>query len=266
MVKIINDPLLSYLTLDKISKVFTKNNRSVWALFELNCEIPENSITGLIGLNGAGKTTLLRILANIYKYSSGKLSLFGQKPEFFIKNHPHSIGFLSYDTQVYHKLTINEYLTFFAKINNIEKCFINDRIKSYAIRMNFEEELDTLLENVSTGTKQKVAFTSVIMHHPILILLDEPFSNIDILIVEEMLDILRELKNMGSTIILSSHNMYEIESISDNILLLNQGRLLTFESIAMLKELYETESLKFIILNLLEQSKNAESSYLASDN
>jgi ABC-2 type transport system ATP-binding protein len=127
-------------------------------------------------------------------------------------------------------------------------------IDHYAKRMNFRDELDTLLENTSSGTRKKAAFTAVILHEPLILLLDEPFSNIDILIAEEMINILKELKSRGATIVLSSHNMYEIESLADNILLIHNGNAICFQTLEYFTQ--NNASLKQTVLQLIGAESN----------
>ncbi len=213
----VSDPIEQKENIVKINhliKKFQTNETEIRALDDLSFELLKGSITALIGLNGAGKTTLLRILSGIYQASAGEVII---KPGI-------KVGYLAYDTGVYSRLTIREYLLFIGQLRGMGKKEIIEKIEYYAEEMSFTDDLDRLLSSLSTGTIQKVAFSSVILHNPDLLLLDEPFSNVDVLVINVMLNHLRGLKEKGTTILVSTHNLYEIETLCDHYLFLHKGR------------------------------------------
>ncbi|HOE91726.1 MAG TPA: ABC transporter ATP-binding protein [Candidatus Cloacimonadota bacterium] len=242
------------IKVDKVSKTFTKNNELFYALRDINFELNNGEICGLIGLNGAGKTTLLRLMVGVYSCTNGLINYDEQNIKDFNKSHPFQISFLSSDTQVYQRLTIREYLHFFAKIKQIEKHTFEKRLLEYSQKLNLESELDSILEHTSTGTKQKAAFLSAVINQPQYLILDEPFANVDILMVDEMLNIIKDLQYNGSSVIISSHNLYEIESIADSVLLIDSGLIKLRESLTLLKNENQGNTLKSIILELLKES------------
>ncbi len=239
----------------QISKTFKKNMQSFYALKEISFILERGSTCGLIGLNGAGKTTLLRLLSGIFQCTDGEISYDELSITDFKRQNPYQIAYLSNDTQVYQRLTIREYLQFFSRIRQVPKNLFEQKLLYYSQRLKIENELNTLLENTSTGTRQKAAFLSVIMNHPTYLFLDEPFANIDILIAEEMLSILKQLKAEGTAIMISSHNLYEIESISDQILLLEEGNIRLNCQMEDLQNRFPQQSLKEIILHLMNEQK-----------
>ena len=242
-----------------------KRQTLFYALKEISFTLNDQSICGLIGLNGAGKTTLLRLLTGISECTSGIIQFDDYTISEFNHHRPFKIAYLSNDTQVYHRLTTMEYLQFFAKIKKLPRHLFQSRLEEYSYKLKIENELNTVLEFTSTGTRQKVAFLSVIISHPDYLFLDEPFSNIDILVAEEMLNILRNLKELGTSMIISSHNLYEIESVADSILLLNEGNLLINSGLNDLYQQYPEMDLKEIIINFMTQHNMIRSNDVSCD-
>ncbi len=238
---------------EHLSKVFMKNDLPFHALSDVSFSLNAQTITGLIGLNGAGKTTLLRLLCSVFQASSGMITINSCSQADFHQKFPQQMTLLSSDTQVYQRLSIREFLKFYAKILQINKADFQTILDKYIDLFALSGDYDQLLENCSTGTKQKTAFLSVIMKKPLFLFLDEPFSNVDLLVVEQMIQELRLLKEEGSTIIISGHNLYEIESLCDHILMLMRGSLIINDSYANLKSANPDLLLKDILIQAVNQ-------------
>lgn len=242
------------LRAENISKSFVKNNKEFLALNNISFQLDNAEIYGLIGLNGAGKTTLLRLLSGIYNCTSGFISYEDIDIRAFNMANPYQISYLSSDTQVYQRLTIREYLGFFAKIKELPKMVFEERLKEYSSKLKLTQELNTLLEHTSTGTRQKAAFISAIINHPKYLFLDEPFANIDILMVDEMINTINALRDHGTSVIISSHNLYEIETIADKVIYLENGQIKLNSSIQELHKESEGQRLRNIILCKMKEA------------
>lgn len=202
------------LNVSRVSKHFYKNSQKTLALDDISFSLTAGSITALIGLNGAGKTTLLRIIAGILEQNSGLVEISSGKVT----------GFLSYDTGLYERLTIREFLKFSGELRSVPFRVIHSKIEKFAEEMMFSLDLDSRIADLSAGTKQKVAFCSVMLNNPDILLLDEPFSNVDIQVVTLMLKYLEEMRGKGCCIILSTHNLYEVQKTADYYLILHKGK------------------------------------------
>lgn len=236
------------IKVEGLSKIFYRDKQAFYALSDVSFTLNSETITGLIGLNGAGKTTLLRLLCNVFQLSSGSIEIQSLPQSEFQKKFPQQMTFLSSDTQVYQRLSIREFLQFYANILRISKSEFQQIIDKYIDLFGLSDDYDQLLENCSTGTKQKAAFLSVIMKKPMFLFLDEPFSNVDLLVVDQMIQELKQLRENGSTIIISGHNLYEIESICDHILMLMRGSLIVNDAYTSLKSAHPDLLLKDILI------------------
>lgn len=218
-------------------------NRS--ALDNLSLEIKEGSIFGLLGVNGAGKTTLLSILNGLFEHDSGEIEVFGLD----IKQHKKEVKRLSsiipQYLAFYDHLSVKENLDFFAKVQNATP-------KDYekAIEIN---SLNTLLEHrastLSGGQKRRLNIAIGLLNNPKVIYFDEPTVGIDPKSRNEILDSIKAYKQLGITVVYTSHYMNEIEKICDEVAIINQGQLI------------EQNSLENMITNRVSDSVSIEVVY-----
>jgi ABC-2 type transport system ATP-binding protein len=186
-------------------------------------EIPEGSIFGLIGRNGAGKTTTIRMLMNIYMPTSGEI-LFRGKPvdhEFRAK-----VGYLPEERGLYKKMKVLETILFFAELKGLKGKDATKKAKEYLERFELTGRMNSKLETLSKGNQQKVQFISTIIHDPDFIVLDEPFSGLDPINTNLLKDIILEKKREGKVIIFSTHLMDFAEKLSDNIAMIDKGKVI----------------------------------------
>lgn len=192
------------------------------ALDGVSLDVPENTIYGLLGPNGAGKTTLIRIINCITAPDSGEVFLNGKKLSMDDVRH---IGYLPEERGLYKKMKVGEQALYLAQLKDMTK---NDALK--ALKFWFEKfEIqgwwNKKVEELSKGMAQKVQFITTILHQPKLLIFDEPFSGFDPVNADLMKKEILNLKEKGSTIIFSTHNMSSVEELCDNISLINQSKI-----------------------------------------
>ncbi|MEX2596484.1 MAG: ATP-binding cassette domain-containing protein [Salibacteraceae bacterium] len=199
-----------------ISKTFG----SFEALKNVSISIPEGKIFGLLGPNGAGKTTLIRILTQITGPDQGAVLFKGKS---LPSNYSQQFGYLPEERGLYRKMKVWEQALYLTQIKGLSKAQATAALGEWFKRLNMTTWLDKNVESLSKGMQQKLQFVITVAPNPSILILDEPFSGFDPVNSEELKKHILELRDQGSTIIFSTHNMASVEELCENIALINQG-------------------------------------------
>ncbi len=213
----------------------TKSYDSFKAVNNISFSIQEGRLFGLLGPNGAGKTTTMRMIMNIIIPDSGKIFMF---EETFTEKHKNIIGYLPEERGLYPKMTLIDHLQFLGELKGMSSADARRTSLQWLERFNLREWEKKRIQELSKGMQQKVQFIGTIMHSPKLLILDEPFSGLDPVNTKFIKDILIELKNKGTTIILSTHLMDQAEKLCEDICLINKGRIVMQGNLQERKEEY----------------------------
>jgi ABC-2 type transport system ATP-binding protein len=201
------------------------------ALKGLNLEIEEGTIYGFIGPNGAGKTTTLKILASLIAPSKGEARICGVG----VKDNPVEvrslIGYMPDFFGVYDDMKVWEYMDFFGAAFKMDKLKRTSKINDLLELVDLTHKKDAYVESLSRGMKQRLCLARALIHDPKLLILDEPASGLDPRARVEMRELLKELKNMGKTIIVSSHILPELSELCTHIGIMEKGELLVSGSV-----------------------------------
>lgn len=192
------------------------------ALENVSLEIPEGKIFGLLGPNGAGKTTLIRIINRITIPISGQV-LFQGKP--ITQSDVERIGYMPEERGLYRKMKVGEQAMYFAQLKGMSKADAQASLKEWFERFGIQKWWNKKVEELSKGMAQKVQFITTVVHNPKLLILDEPFSGFDPVNAEIVRREILRLKEEGSTIILSTHDMSSVEELCDNLALINNSHV-----------------------------------------
>lgn len=208
-------------------KNLTKRFGGVLAVDNCSFTIPAGVIAGFVGPNGSGKTTTMRILTTLLQQDGGSARVFGH--ETCLSNSAasvrHSLGFMPDYFGLYTEMTASEYLDFFGAAYRIP---VNTRVKlidDILALVNLTEKRDALIAGLSRGMQQKLSLGRCLIHSPKLLLLDEPASGLDPRARIELMELLREMKNMGKTVFISSHILSELHSLCDMVVIIEKGRM-----------------------------------------
>lgn len=196
------------------------------ALEDLSLRIPEGVLFGLLGPNGAGKTTTLRILATLLDPSSGQARVCGSDTVEDAYEARRSVGYMPDFFGVYRLMEVREYLEFFAAAYALPRDVRRRTVEEVLALLDLEGKADALVGTLSRGMQQRLGLGRVLIHDPKVLLLDEPASGLDPRARIEIREILKELRRLGKTIVLSSHILSDIEEVCDAIGVLERGRLL----------------------------------------
>ncbi|MBU2572497.1 MAG: ABC transporter ATP-binding protein [Elusimicrobia bacterium] len=199
---------------------------SFTALDGVSFTVPAASITGLVGPNGAGKTTLLRVLATLLPPSSGSASIGGLDVAGRAEEIRKTIGYLPDFAGIYQDMRVVEYLEFFAATYSLGRTETQKYIASALEISGLAGRAQSFIEELSRGMRAKLSFVRTLAGNPKLLLLDEPLSNLDPLARSELLAVIAGMRAGGKSVLISSHQLGEIEKLCDRVLFLDKGRLL----------------------------------------
>jgi len=193
------------------------------AVDHVSFSIPKGTIFGLLGPNGAGKTSLIRIITTITKADEGQVLLNGEPLN---QNHPAQIGYMPEERGLYKKMKVGEQLMYLAQLKGLSKKKAKAEIDGWLRKFEIEDWWNKKVEELSKGMQQKVQFITTVMHQPDLIILDEPFSGLDPINTNLIKKEIFNLHTKGVSIIFSTHRMEQIEEFCDEIVLINQGKII----------------------------------------
>ncbi|ROT21372.1 ATP-binding cassette domain-containing protein [Muribaculaceae bacterium Isolate-113 (HZI)] len=191
------------------------------ALDDVTVHVPEGSVYGLLGPNGAGKTTLIRIINHITAPDAGEV-IFDGRP--LTADDVKHIGYLPEERGLYKKMKVGEQAIFFARLKGLDKRDAEKRLKEWFERMEIGNWWNKKVEELSKGMAQKVQFIITVLHRPKLLIFDEPFSGFDPINANILKREILRLRDGGSTVIFSTHNMSSVEELCDHITLINRSR------------------------------------------
>ncbi len=213
------------------------------ALNDVSISVPQHTVFGLLGPNGAGKTTLIRIMNQITGPDAGEVFFNGEKlkPE-----HVELIGYLPEERGLYKKMKVGEQCMYFAQLKGLSSKEAKLRLMEWFKRFEIHTWWDKKVEDLSKGMAQKVQFITTVLHNPKLLILDEPFSGFDPINAELIRNEMLRLKNEGSTIILSTHDMGSVEMLCDNIALINRSRVILDGSVKDIKNKFRTQTYEVV--------------------
>jgi sodium transport system ATP-binding protein len=242
-----------------LSKHFHDKKRGqISAVDNVSFTCRPGSIYGLLGANGAGKTTTLRMLATILEPTDGTAIVFGHD----IVEHPEkvraSIGFLSTATALYPRLTAQEMVEYFGRLNGLDEATLKKRVDDIFKRLDMDSFRDRRCDKLSTGMKQKTSIARTLVHDPPVMIFDEPTLGLDIMAARTIVNFIRECRQSGKTVILSTHIMSEVEKLCDVVGIIHNGKLLAEGTPARLRDTYRENDLEEIFVKIVSPHVGAE--------
>ncbi len=214
------------INFNKVSKIFKSDliTKPFTALDNVSFSVPEGSMVGFLGANGAGKTTSLKIIMDFIRPTGGSVqfseTLGKNKLEVF-----RNIGFLPERPYFYPNLTGEDFLIFMGQLSDMKVSEIKEQITLWSPRFKIDHALKRELKTYSKGMLQRIGFLSTIIHHPKIIILDEPLSGLDPIGRKELKDVIVEVHKQGKTVFFSTHIVPDIEEICDRVIFLKEGKL-----------------------------------------
>jgi ABC-2 type transport system ATP-binding protein len=209
----------------------TKHFNGTCAVDDLSLSVPDGSIYGFIGPNGSGKTTTLRMIMHILLPDRGAIEVLGSRDTAAARDR---VGYLPEERGLYKKMTIRRLLRYYGRLKGAATKDIDAAMEHWMRRMELPGLLDRQIETLSKGMSQKIQFVAAVVANPSLLILDEPFSGLDPVNAQVLKDAVLELREKGTTVVFSTHDMATAERMCDRIFMIFHGRKVldgTLESI-----------------------------------
>ncbi len=235
-----------------LTKVFKDKKRGeIRAVDNVSFVCKPGQIYGLLGANGAGKTTTLRMLATILEPTDGTAIVCGydvvDSPEKVRAN----VGFLSTATALYRRLTCQEMVEYFGRLNGLDEATLRKRVDDIFNRLDMNSFRERRCDKLSTGMQQKTSIARTLVHDPPVMIFDEPTNGLDIMTARTITAFIRECRDQGKTVILSTHIMSEVEKLCDTIGIIQSGKLLAEGSLTELRSRHNETDLEEIFVKIV---------------
>lgn len=223
---------MNILDVNNVHKQYSNHK----AVNGVSFSVPEGCIFGLLGPNGAGKTSLIRIITGITQADEGSVSLDGGNLN---HRHPSKIGYMPEERGLYKQMKVGEHLIYLARLKGMSKEDANKELNYWLEKFEIIDWKKKKVQELSKGMQQKIQFISTVIHKPRLLILDEPFSGLDPINSNLIQKEIFELKSRGTSIILSTHRMEQVEEICEYMVMINQGENVLNGSVKEIKEQFK---------------------------
>ncbi len=225
----------------------------VAAVDDVSFECHPGAIFGLLGPNGAGKTTTLRILSTVLRPTSGTAIIAGHDVRTEAEKVREKIGYMSASTGIYDRMTAWELVEYFGRLYGLSGDRLRERMETVFEWLRMNDFRETLGSKMSTGMKQKVSIARTIVHDPPVLIFDEPTSGLDVLVARAVLQKILELRELGKTIVFSTHSMHEVEKLCSRVAIIYKGRLQAEGTPTGLLEQFDQPDLEELFFFLVER-------------
>ncbi|MCA1664333.1 MAG: ATP-binding cassette domain-containing protein [Myxococcales bacterium] len=211
------------------------------AVDDLTLTVPRGSVYGFIGPNGSGKTTTLRMTMNILFPDAGEIAVLGERTTAAARDR---VSYLPEERGLYKKMTVREVLRYYGRLKLVPRARLDGAIDAWLERMQLADRAGLKVESLSKGQAQKVQFISAVVSEPELLILDEPFSGLDPVNAESLKDAVLELRDRGTTIVFSTHDMATAERLCDRIFMIFRGKKVLDGTLAEIQEQYGADTIR----------------------
>jgi ABC-2 type transport system ATP-binding protein len=224
------------------------------AVDSVSFKIGPGEIVGYLGPNGAGKSTTVKMLVGMIKPSKGRILFNGQPVGDNLEEFKKHIGYVPEEATLYSHLSGQEYLQLVGRLRNMEEAVLLEKIDSLLQVCQLHTYKYSPIISYSKGMKQKIMMLAAMLHNPDILILDEPFSGLDVSFVLVFRNLLKSLAAAGKTIIFSSHVLEITEKICSRVLVIHRSRLLADDSVEHLRDMMHVPSLEEIFQQLVQQN------------
>jgi ABC-2 type transport system ATP-binding protein len=226
------------IVLKKLRKTFGETV----AVSDLDLTVPDGALYGVIGPNGAGKTTMIRMILSILFPDRGELTVLGRPSALEAKDR---IGYLPEERGLYRKMRVGEFLLYMARLKGMSGAGIQRQVREWLERVALGDAEHKRCEDLSKGMQQKVQFVAAVIHHPDLLILDEPFAGLDPVNQRLMRDLVLEEHRRGATVLFSTHIMVHAEQLCDRVVMIHRGEKVLDQTLAGIRETFDPRRILF---------------------
>ena len=218
------------------------------AVRDVSFEVNKGEIFGLLGPNGAGKTTTIRVILDIYKPDHGQVSVLSGP---MTESKKERIGYLPEERGLYKDMRVDECVTYLAELKGVPRAEAKKRADEFFERLGLAKDKRKKVSEFSKGMQQKVQIITTLLHRPELIIIDEPFSGLDPLNTRLVQDLLLDEHKKGTTIVMSTHQMYQVEEMCDRIVLIDKGNSVLYGGVDEIRRRYSENAVRVTVQGLL---------------
>lgn len=216
------------LSVEHINKSFGQ----LHVIKNLSMEVKEGSIFGFLGANGAGKTTTMRMILDIIRPDNGSITWNGKDMREIPR---HNLGYLPEERGLYPKAEVQDQLLFLARLNGLSKAAALEQLDEWLERFEIPQYRKVKVEELSKGNQQKIQFLATILHDPLILIMDEPFSGLDPVNANLLKEAFLEMHHRGKTIIFSTHQLEQVEELCEDVLIIDKGQTIIRGSVREVK-------------------------------
>ena len=227
-------------------KNVTKEFQTITAVNNVSFKIESGTVLGIVGRNGAGKSTIFRMILNLIEPTKGEI-LYNNQP--ITEKTLNNIGYLPEEGSLIPQYTVLDICEYYGSLKLLDNQTSFNNLMRWLKLFKIENYLNAKIKTLSKGNRQKIQFIVAILHNPEFVILDEPFSGLDPVSVEELEKAILMLKNEGKTIIFSSHIMSHVENLCDDLLLIDHGNTMLYGNLNEIKSTYQINGKKAESLN-----------------
>ena len=239
-------------------KELNTKDKTALAVDNISFECQPGRVFSLLGPNGAGKTTTMRMLSTIFKPTSGSIEIAGIDAIKDAQNARKKLGFLTGSTGLYARLTPDELINYFADLYVVPKDIREERKESLYNLLGMHEFRGKRIGKLSTGMKQKVSICRTMIHDPEVVVFDEPTSGLDVITAENIIQLIRDCKDQGKTVIFSSHIMSEVDLLCDDMAIIHKGKLLFNGTMDSFREQMQADNLTAEFIRIVQNAQNSQ--------
>lgn len=233
----------------------TKRYPGIRAVEDVSFIARAGVVTGYLGPNGSGKSTTLKMIAGLIEPSEGEIFFRGESIQRNRIAHRQRLGYVPEEPHLYPHLTGAEYLEMVGQLRGMPEAELAHKIDGFLRLMGLHADRHVAISSYSKGMRQKVLLAAALLHNPELLLLDEPFSGLDVNSALVLRDLTRQLAARGKVVLLSSHELETVERVSSRIIILHKGRVVANDSIEQLRALMSAPTLEEIFSQLAVEQK-----------
>ncbi len=205
------------------------------AVSDVSFQVMRGEIFAMLGPNGAGKSTIMRMILDIIKPNAGKITVLGGPMTDKIKD---KIAYLPEERGLYRNAKVVEMMVYLGRLKGMSRADANRQALALLDRLEMGEVTKKKVSELSKGMQQKIQFAVTVMHRPELMIVDEPFSGLDPVNTRVLMDLLLDLHKQGTTIVMSTHQMYQVEELSDRLLMINRGQVALYGPVNEVRRRY----------------------------
>ncbi|MEM7037139.1 MAG: ATP-binding cassette domain-containing protein [Bacteroidota bacterium] len=233
--------------------------RKIRVVNDLSFSCKPGRVFSLLGPNGAGKTTTQRMIASLLKPTSGKILVAGHDVQRESASARRKMGFLTGSTGLYDRLTPFETVRYFADLYGVDRATFKKRQEHLFNLLDMNDFAHKRIGELSTGMKQKVSISRTMIHDPEVVVFDEPTSGLDVITAENIIQLVRDCRNQGKTVIFSSHIMSEVDLLADDLAIIHKGSLVYKDTMDNFRGQMQAESLTKEFIRIINEANTSES-------